>query len=360
MTCVNGRPGTLGYNRTVKGTVRDGILRPLLLLAGLSASIPGVGAEQAAGAPLDLRHEPGVLTLEFKGRPLLVYAFATNQFKPYVRALYTLQGEDVLRDAPADHLHHHGLMYAVRVNDVNFWEERDAPGHEIPVKLVPHRPGRTRVGLPTAGFTQVIHWVAHGNAAAPDSRPAALLVERRTLTLTVDEPRGEVALRWQAGFESGPAAERVKLHGSGYNGLGLRLPAAWDHVARHANSENAPYTAEQQWDVTPARWAAVSHAIGGRDITVALFGRPSNPGDTRFFSMLHPFTYLSVTQNLEKSPQEYARGDRFCVDYLVLVKSGALPREVLEQHYRSWISETPNERPAMPASSSSSTHSPRP
>ncbi len=64
-----------------------------------------------------------------------MYAFATNQFKPYVRELYTLRGENVLRDAPPDHLHHHGLMYAVWVNGINFWEERGAPGFEQHVEL---------------------------------------------------------------------------------------------------------------------------------------------------------------------------------------------------------------------------------
>jgi len=62
----------------------------------------------------------GELRAQFKDRPLLVYVFATNQLKPYVRELDALSGVNVLRDAPADHLHHHGLMYAIRVNSVNF------------------------------------------------------------------------------------------------------------------------------------------------------------------------------------------------------------------------------------------------
>ena len=57
-----------------------------------------------------------MLEVRYKGQKILVYAFATNQFKPYVRELYTLRGENVTRDAPPDHLHHHGLMYAVYVN----------------------------------------------------------------------------------------------------------------------------------------------------------------------------------------------------------------------------------------------------
>jgi hypothetical protein len=359
LTCVNARPRGSDYKEAVTCHPRQLVAAGWVLFLAC-AQVPAAvsaGAPAATEAP-EVTVDNGALAIRFQGRPLLVYAFATNQFKPYVRELYTLRGDNVLRDAPADHLHHHGLMYAVRVNDVNFWEEGDQPGHQIPVKLISHRVGATRYGLPEASFTQLIHWVAHTNATRLDSTPVALLVERRTLTLTVDEPRAEVALRWQADFEAGPGAESVKLQGSGYNGLGLRLPADWDHSAHHANSENAPYSAEQTWDVTPARWAAVSHSGNSGAITVMLAGRPSNPGDTRFFSMLNPFAYLSVTQNLEKAPLAYARGDRFHIDYLLLLYAGETRRDFLEQRYGSWVSRT-QDAPS-PRVSSTSTQPARP
>ena len=48
----------------------------------------------------------------------MVYSFAPHKFKPYVQQLCTFRGENVLRDAPRDHLHHHGLMYAIKVNGI--------------------------------------------------------------------------------------------------------------------------------------------------------------------------------------------------------------------------------------------------
>src|ERR1039457_4492669 len=71
----------------------------------------------AAEPPISIgpNRDRGELEVRFNGHKLLVYAFATNQFKPYVRELYTLRGENDLRDAPPDHLHHHGMMYAVFV-----------------------------------------------------------------------------------------------------------------------------------------------------------------------------------------------------------------------------------------------------
>jgi len=149
----------------------------------------------------------------FKGRKLLVYAFATNQFKPYVRELYTLRGENVLRDAPPDHLHHHGLMYAVYVNGVNFWEEKGTPGFEKHVELSLHTARIDADGLPVVSFTEIIHWLAPTNRTAPDTRVAALLLEQRTLTVTVDEKNQEVALRWDSEFQVRPSAGKVTIHG---------------------------------------------------------------------------------------------------------------------------------------------------
>src|SRR5271157_1725784 len=80
----------------------------------------------AASSPITINSDiaQGTLEVRYKGHKLLVYAFAESQFKPYVRELYTLRGENVTRDAPPDHPHHHGIMYAVWVNGINFWEEK--------------------------------------------------------------------------------------------------------------------------------------------------------------------------------------------------------------------------------------------
>ena len=310
------------------------IFRMLLerVLVGYCMVLAGwVGASPAITVTVD--EGRGELKAQFNGRPVLVYAFGTNQFKPYVRELHGLNGVNVLRDAPADHLHHHGLMYAIRVNGVNFWEERDEPGIQKSVRLLDRGTRCDARGRPQAAFTHLIHWVSSVSEAGP------LLVERRRITVTVDEAAGEVALRWQGAFEVGRGADKVKLHGSAYNGLGLRLPEAFDHTAKHINSANAPYTPEQKWDVTAARWSAVSHAVEGREVMMALFSRSSNKGEPRFFTMLNPFAYLSVTQNLEKQPLEYSMGDSFAVDYLLTVYSEQKSSQFLNERQQRWEKE---------------------
>ncbi|MDR1382647.1 MAG: PmoA family protein, partial [Planctomycetaceae bacterium] len=71
-------------------------------------------------------------------KPLAEYRFANVPFKPYIDILRTPSGRNILRDAPYDHLHHHGLMFAIAVNGCNFWEEfTPRHGKEITVSIKP-------------------------------------------------------------------------------------------------------------------------------------------------------------------------------------------------------------------------------
>jgi hypothetical protein len=268
----------------------------------------------------------GELEIRFQGERLLLYVFATNQFKPYVKELYTLAGQNILRDSPADHLHHHGLMYAIRVNGINFWEEVGEPGRERSLRITPHKTESHR-----ASFTHIIEWTAN-------TSNIPMMYETRTISLSVDEAKNEVALDWQSSFQVGAAP--VQLTGSGYNGLGLRLPESFDHIARHENSADVPYTPEQKWDVTAADWSAVTGDLASRKITIALFDARSNPGEARFFTMLNPFAYLSVTQNLEKQPLKYSPGEHFAVRYLLTAYSEEKRSEFLDQRYHEWLCAT--------------------
>ena len=142
----------------------------VFLFAGQPTSAAGQqDAPSPAPGPLMavVQSEHGLLEWSFRGRTLLTYAFATNQCKPYVRELRTLAGDEVLREAPADHLHHHGLMYAIGVNGVNFWEERDQPGHERHVRLLAHGTGRSVGGLPQASFTLDYLVLVYSSARTP-------------------------------------------------------------------------------------------------------------------------------------------------------------------------------------------------
>jgi hypothetical protein len=314
-------------------------MKTRFLAIGLAA-LPLISPQAKTDLTIAANEVAGEIEVRFKSQTLLVYAFKTNQFKPYVRELYTLRGENVLRDAPADHLHHHGLMYAITVNGVNFWEEQKDPGVQKPIKLLSHNTS-TAKGLPQASFTQLIHWVARTNREAANAADTALLIERRTLTLTVNEPAQEVELVWVSDFEVGKAAARVTLHGTHYHGLGLRLPESFNHVAKFQNSHRMPYNGGKNTQtVNPAQWTSVSGVMDGREVMLVMFGRQDNGrGDSLFFTMLDPFAYLSATQGLDQMPMQYAADRKFTLSFLLTGYTENKSLEFIEQRCERWIKE---------------------
>ena len=314
------------------------VLFLLLHPSEIQAAEASGAAPASAVISIDSRPESGELEIRHRNRRVMLYAFKADQFKPYVRELNALGGVKMLRDAPSDHLHHHGLMYAIRVNGHNFWEETGEPGHERSVRLTPGQAGRGPDGLPQASFAHLIHWIAHRDRMLADTTAAALLIERRTITVAVDEANQEVALLWQADFEVGSGSGgKAVLSGSNYNGLGMRLPQSFDRVAGFRNSDNRPYNPASQQTVLAARWSAVAATVDGKAAMMAVFALPeATRGTTKFFSMLEPFAYLAVTQSLNEAPLECLGRDRFSLKYLVTVYPATKSPEFLDERHAAW------------------------
>ncbi|MBM3882300.1 MAG: hypothetical protein FJ387_21695 [Verrucomicrobia bacterium] len=285
---------------------------------------------------------PTEWTIALGNRTLLVYAIAPGTFKPYVKELGTVHGVNLLRDAPHDHLHHHALMYGIRVNGLNFWEETAGCGVQKPIATSPPELGHSPQGLPQARLRQLVHWLDPEDAFLPDTSRAALLVEQRTLTLTVHEPEQQVALHWKSEFQVGSKTNQVALTGANYHGLGLRFRQDLDPLAAHLNAGGPPDLSNNRQDVTPHPWGAVAFDRPGQPATLALFGHPSNArGDAHFFTMRTPFAYLSATQALDREPLVYCSGDRFQLNYLITVHAALLSREALERQARRWRESQP-------------------
>jgi hypothetical protein len=119
----------------------------------------------------------------------------------------------------------------------------------------------------------------------------------------------------------------------------MRLPAAFDGVARRMNSAGLPYSPAGGNEATVAEWSAMTQAVDGQPLTVAMFGGPGNAGPTVFFSMLNGFAYLSATQALDEHPLVYQAGDRFELEYLVTVCDRALSEAELAVRHARWLEQ---------------------
>jgi hypothetical protein len=208
---------------------------------------------------------------------------------------------------------------------------------EKPVETLAPELDTTPAGRPQATIRQTLHWLAPQDAFLPDSPKVALLIEKRTLVLAVNDSQDEVTLRWKSQFEVGGKTNTVVLEGSSYFGLGARFPEKLDPIAAHFNSEGRPDLSGTRQDVTPHDWCAVVFDRPSAPAIFAIFGHPANArGQATFFTMERPFAYLSATQGLEREPLVYHAGDKFQIEYLVAVYPAVKSPAFLSARAADW------------------------
>jgi hypothetical protein len=303
-----------------------------VVAAWMALLLPSAAAE---GLRAETASRPDRITLSFRNQPVMVYEFAPDRYKPYVKELHTLRGENVLLDAPADHLHHHALMYGIKVNGVNFWEEISGSGVQRVIRTAEPELTTDGNGLPTAILRQELAWVPAADAFLPVTNLPALLSESRTLILTIDEKASEVALCWHSRFTVGNWTNTVALTGSSYHGLGMRFLRELDPVAAHLTPAGPPDLDNNRQEVSAHAWEAVRFDAPGRPATIALFGAPGNArGNPHFFAMRTPFAYLSATQRLDQEPLVYKAGETFEIRYLVTLYPEVKTAEALAARAR--------------------------
>ena len=309
----------------------------LVLLAALFVTVPvTVGAMDTEPLRIENDAVSAQLTISFNHRPVLIYAYSPKQYKPYIKALFDLSGYNVLLDAPADHLHHHGIMYAVMVNGVTYWQERQETGTERSIRIEGQQVGMNERGLPYASFVDVIDWLdPAGRGTTEGEQP--FLQERRTISLTVDELNKEVAVQWSADFAVSAHTKSIVLTGDPYNGLGLRLSKDFDSRVTHRNSERTLDSREGDPNISKARWTAASINLATQASMVAVFGDPSNHlGDPVYFLMYKPFAYISATQALDRNKLEYSAGASYRLNFLVTVYPQVKGSEFLQKRAQEW------------------------
>ena len=237
------------------------------------------------------------------GKPAVVYQFAGG-WKPYVKELRTGSGINVIRDGPPDHRHHHGIMFAVRIDGVNFWEEEEQSGRQEQRRLLPVV-GGTIAGVNYVSFGQDLAWTRPGD-------PLPLLQETRRLAVCFAEELGAILTDWQSVLTVPPGRDGIVLSGPKYVGLGVRFATPMDNggLFRNANGQSGV----RGTDGAEAKWTAYSGSVGrSRVATIAVFADPKAP--PLWFTLGEPFAYLTATLGLERKPLRLPENGRLELRY---------------------------------------------
>jgi hypothetical protein len=280
-----------------------------------------LGAADPAGSHLD--NGRAYLALPNHEAPL-VYRFGDVPFKPYIETLTTPSGINILRDAPADHLHHHGLMFAVRVDNVNFWEEKDTPGIERingPVQV--KSPGRTRHIL-----TGTVDWI-------DPKVDKPVLIEHRTIELYQDGDLDYTLATWQSSFLLPEGKTDATLTGTEYNGLGMRFLQSMDTGGRFFNADGVEGV--EGTNQAASKWCAYTAQADGKPVTVAMFAHPGNPRPVKWYTMNTPFAYLSATLGLKSEPLVINAPSPLTLRYGVAVWDGETKPKDIDKAYERWL-----------------------
>ncbi len=280
--------------------------------------------------PVQVATETNVLLIRAGDSVLSCYRYEDVPFKPCVSQLFSPAGVNVLRDSPADHKHHHALMFAVAVDGVNFWEEQKEPGREMHRQFTEVKADKHN-GIAYGGFVERLDW-------ANPRTEELLLEEFRRIEVSSLKDFNATLLSWQSSLSTPKGKESVTLSGSHYFGLGMRFVQSMDANGRFRNSQGgAGEVVRGDERVTPAKWCAYTAQADGHLVTVAVFGHPDNVrGPTLWFTMTKPFAYLSATLNLYREPLKIARDKPLVLRYAVAVWDGQIEDSQIDQAYRWW------------------------
>lgn len=287
---------------------------------GWLAAVPGLGQDRPA-----VLTDQASAVVKLGERPLIRYQFAQNPAKPYVAELCSPAGVNLLRDSPIDHKHHHGLMFAVAVDGVDFWAESEGCGQQR------HRGGQqpqllTHEGQDWVVGTQQLDWVGPG-------AQKVLVHETRTIAVGLVAEAKATVLVWVSRLELPPGKDSATLSGSPYFGLGMRFVQSMDTGGAFQNADGK--TGVQGTNNARSAWCAYTAQAGGKPVTVAMFDSPKNPRHpATWFTMDQPFAYMSATLGLSQQPLKLQSGERLVLGYAVAVWDGRVDKAQIDALYK--------------------------
>jgi hypothetical protein len=263
------------------------------------------------------------------GKPVLEYRYGGDLYKPYVAKLFSPSGVNVLRDQIADHPHHHGLMFAVSVDGVDFWAETKACGREVSNSIHEVKDGPEVFPHPVSWENQIL-WVGPNGTLA---------METRKITTYRRRDLGASLLTWHTRLAASAGTPSIKLSGSHYFGLGMRFVQSMDGADDFFTpaGKAAGETVRGNERLVRGKWCAYAAEVDGKPVTVAMFDHLENVRPAWWFIMAKPFAYLSATLNLHREPLVVEAGKPLMLTYGVAVWDGKVKAEEIEKLYARWL-----------------------
>lgn len=253
-------------------------------------------------------------------RQVLEYVFREGQYKPYVLQLFTPAGLNLLRDGAPDHLHHHGLMFGMEVEGINFWEEGQSPGRQVHKNIKPS----------ATGFVESIDWIDQG-------QKQVLLSEERQIEVDVSTDLTTLIF-WKSKFTLASNRPTAKLSGTDYKGLGMRFIPSMDRSGTFMCGKTQFGQANiGDKQLIQAPWCAYTAEVNSKPVTVAMFSHPSNIRPATWFLMMSPYVLFSATLSLNTTPIALSRDQPMILRYGIAVWDGKPSSDQIEELYKNWF-----------------------
>lgn len=263
------------------------------------------------------------LSFFYGPRKIADYRYNEVPFKPYVKQFFTPSGLQVLEDAPHDHLHHHGLMFAIAVNDTNYWEEVEKSGHQIH-QLFSDISISKDVPFPMGSFSEKLLW-----KSPAEDKPQ--LIETRKISCGYWEQKNANVILWETQLENPSDTNPAQLTGHHYFGLGIRLiTTPLDHVQIFTPVEENVENVRGDEYLRNSPWCGTIVKNDMGTFTILLIDFPESVRfPARWFSMRTPFVYLSATRNLWKEPLEIPPQNKAVFKHVLILWDGEKTKEEL-------------------------------
>jgi hypothetical protein len=300
-----------------------------MVLGGFGCAFTQTGTDDSM--TIDIVLDETHLTVT-SGGPILRYHYAGVPFKPYVQELYSRDGFNLLLDAPSDHLHHHGLMFAVAAEEIDFWAETETCGKQVHREWSNAGTLDTAGGMARASFSETVDWV----------RPTdnvTLLNEARTIATYRAADLPVTLVTWISALTPAVGLPSVTLTGSHYFGLGFRFPPSMDGIGafRNAAGDLGEIVRGEERNGR-ATWSCYSAEVEGKPVTVAMFDDPSNARHPATWFTMPSFAYMSATLDLKTEPLVIEVGDTLTLRYGVAIWDTAPDDSEIEAMYQRWLS----------------------